>query len=153
MPIPIRQPVEGGSVHYGALPLSQPSYRSHYISSSIGTYSYVPWLPFTLPARGPSSNPPAPTGWFGKSSSSSPVPSQQSPSDQSIPLSPTPSLRVIEPPTPSSAAPAPAVVTVNTAAVRHMLNIPLHSRSKMTAQEEVVAEGQGTPLCYTHLFY
>jgi len=109
--------------------------------------------PSTLPARVPSSKPPARTGWFGKSSSSSPAPIQQPPLDQSIPPSPTPSLRVIEPPTLSSAAPAPAAVTVDTVAARYMLNIPLLGRSKMKAQEEVVAEGQGTPLCYARLFY
>jgi len=45
----------------------------------------------------------------------------------------------------------PAAVTVTTAAARHMLNIPLPGRSKMKAQD--VAEGQGTPHCYTRLFY
>jgi len=46
----------------------------------------------------------------------------------------------------------PAAVTVTTAAARHMLNIPLPDRSKMNAQEEVVAESQSTPFCYTRLF-
>ena len=110
--------------------------------------------PSTLPAHPvPRSKPPARTGWFSNSPSSSPAPIQQPPSGQSIPPSPAPSLRVIEPPARSSGGPAPAAVTVNTAAARHMLNIPLLGRSKVKAQEEVVAEGQGTPLCYTHLFY
>ena len=112
--------------------------------------------PATLPARVPSSNPPTRTGWFSKSSSSSPAPIQQPLPDRSIPPSPIPSLRVIEPaPTPSSAETAPATVTVNTAAARHMLNIPFLGRPKMKAQELVVAEGLGTPLllilvCYTN---
>ena len=104
--------------------------------------------PSTLPAQVPSSKPPTLTGWFAKSFSSSPAPIQQQLSDQSIPPSPTPSLRVIEaPPTLSSAIPLPAAVTVNTAAARNMLNISLLGRSKMKAQEVVVAEDLGMALC------
>lgn len=102
--------------------------------------------PTALPVRVPSSIPPTRTGWFSKSFTPSPAPIQQPLPGRSIPPSPTPSLRVIEPPTPSSAEPAPATVTVNTAAMRHMLNIPLLGRPKMKAQELVVAEGLGTPL-------
>jgi len=41
-PFPSRQAMEGGLVHYGVLPLSQPSYRGHYVSGSTGTYPYGP---------------------------------------------------------------------------------------------------------------
>ena len=67
--------VEGGLFHYDALPLSQPSYGSHYVRSSFGTTHMDLDSPSTLPARVLSSKPPARTGWFGKSSSSSPAPS------------------------------------------------------------------------------
>ncbi len=110
--------------------------------------------PTTLPVRVPSSKPPTLTGWFTKSFSSSPAPIQQPLSDRSIPPSPTPSLRVVEaPPTSSSAVPVPTAVIVNASAARNMLNIPFLGRSKMKAQEVVVAEGLGTLLCCFHLFY
>jgi hypothetical protein len=110
--------------------------------------------PTTLPARVPSSKPQTRTGWFGKSSSSSPAPNQLPLSDRSIPPSPTPSLRVIEPPpTLSAAAPASVAATVNTGAARHMLNTPLLGRPMMEVQDVVVDEGLGTPLRYTRLFY
>ncbi len=81
--------------------------------------------PTTLPARVPSSKPPILSGRFTKSFSSSPAPIQQPLPDQSIPPSPTPSMRVIEaPPTSFSAVPVPAAVTVNTVATRHMHSIP-----------------------------
>ena len=110
--------------------------------------------PSTLPARVPSSKPPTLTGWFTKSFSSSPAPIQQPLSDRSIPPSPAPSLRVIEaPPISPSAVPVPAAVIVNTSTARNMLNIPFLGRSKMKAQEVVVAEGLGTLPCVFHLLY
>jgi hypothetical protein len=110
--------------------------------------------PTALPAQVPSSKPPTRTGWFSKSLSSSPAPVQQSLPDRSIPSSPAPSLRVIEAPAiSSSAVPVPTAVTVNTAAARYMLNIPLLGRSKMKAQELVVAGCPGTPLGCIHLLY
>ena len=108
--------------------------------------------PTTLPT--PSIKAPTLTGWLTKPFSSSPAPIQQPLSDRSIPPSPTPSLRVIEaPPALSSAIPVPATVTVNTAAARNILNIPLLGRSKMKAQEVVVIEGLGMPLYCFNLFY
>jgi len=108
--------------------------------------------PTTLPApRVPalsSSNPPTRTGWFDKSVPPSPTPARQPP-----PASPTPSLRVIEAPsTSSSVEPVPAAITVNTTASRYMLSIPLLGRSKIKAQEVVVVEDLGTPLCYFFIY-
>ena len=100
-----------------------------------------------------SSKPPTRTGWFSKSVTSSPTPVQQPLPDQLIPPSPTSSLRVIEAPsTSSSAEPVPATITVNNAASRYMLNIPLLGRSKVKVQEVVVVEDLGTRFCSVSIY-
>ena len=108
--------------------------------------------PTTLPApRGSSpsnSKPPTRTRWFGKSVTSSPIPVQEPLLDRHIPPSPTPS-GIIEVPSTSSSAAAgcvPATSTVNNAASRYMINIPLLGRSNVKAQEMVVVEDLGTSL-------
>ena len=113
--------------------------------------------PTTLPApRDPAlskSKPPTRTGWFSTSVTSSPTPVQQPLPDQLIPSSPTLPLRVIEAPsTSSSAGPVPATITVNNAASRYMLNIPLLGRSNVKAQEVVVVEDLGTSLCSVSIY-
>ena len=110
-------------------------------------------LPAARDSAPSSSVPPTRTGWFSKSVTSSPSPVQQSLPDEPIPPSSAPSLHVVEAPaTSSSAEPVPAAITVNAAAARYTLSIPLLGRPKMKAQEVVVVEDLCRPLCSVSIY-